>query len=202
MEWPAPRGQPDRLAREFPRWHHPLSRGRAEEGSGPELPVTHLPVRIQMSISRYVKELRSVVGSRLLLMPGVAAVIRNVRGEILLIRRADDGRWGLPAGAVDPGESPAAALVREVREETGLEVEPVGVMGVFGGEGFRHVYPGGDEAEYTVVVFECRVLGGDLHPGDGEALEFEYFAAEEMPALQVAYPRALFRLERGALPLF
>jgi 8-oxo-dGTP pyrophosphatase MutT (NUDIX family) len=152
-----------------------------------------------MPISPYLRELREVLGSRLLLMPGVAAIVRDESERVLFMHRADDGRWGLPAGAIDPGESPAAAIIREVREETGLDVRPTRVAGIFGGLGFRHRYPNGDEAEWTVTVFECEVVGGELVPQDGEALALRYFAAEEAPALQLPYPHALF--ERPSRPV-
>ena len=118
-----------------------------------------------------------------------------------MLRRSDDGEWSLPAGAVEPGESPAAAVVREVGEETGLVVEPERVLGVFGGEGFRHTYPNGDVVEYTVVVFACRPVGGRLEPRDGEALGFGYFAPGAMPPLQLPYPADLFK-EGRTQPLF
>jgi ADP-ribose pyrophosphatase YjhB (NUDIX family) len=143
-------------------------------------------------ISTYLRELRAVVGPRLLLLPGVSAIVRDDAERVLFIRRADDGRWGLPAGAVDPGESPAEAIVREVLEETGLMVRPARVAGVFGGAGYRHRYPNGDQAEWVVAVFECEVVGGQLTPQDGEALELRYFAPEEAPTLQLPYPRTLF----------
>src|SRR4051794_41874846 len=101
--------------------------------------------------------------------PAVAALVRDGEGRILLQRRSDNGRWNLPAGAVDPGESPADAVVREVREETGLAVRPVRVAGVFGGrDGLRHRYPNGDEGEFTAIVFECEAGGGALQAGGGE----------------------------------
>ena len=145
-----------------------------------------------MPISMYLRELRAVVGPRLLLLPGVAAIVRDSSQRVLFIRRADDGRWGLPAGAIDPGESPVQAIVREVREETGLVVRPTRVAGVFGGAGFRHRYPNGDEAEWTVTVFDCEAVAGELGPQDGEALELRYFSPEDAPALQLPYPHALF----------
>jgi ADP-ribose pyrophosphatase YjhB (NUDIX family) len=143
-------------------------------------------------ISAYLGELRAVVGRRLLLLPGVSAIIRDETERVLFIRRADDGRWGLPAGAVDPGESPGEAIVREVREETGLVVRAARVAGVFGGAGYRHRYPNGDEVEWVVAVFECEVVGGALVPQDGEALELRYFDPDEAPTMQLPYPRTLF----------
>jgi len=145
-----------------------------------------------MPISDYLRELRECVGHRLLLLPGVAAIVRDESGCILFIRRADNGRWGLPAGAIDPGETPAEAIVREVREETGLDVHPTRVAGVFGGKRFRVEYENRDTAEYTVIVFDCAVMGGTLSAIDGEALGFRYFAPSKIPDLQVPYPAELF----------
>ncbi|MFL5384595.1 MAG: NUDIX domain-containing protein [Longimicrobiaceae bacterium] len=140
-------------------------------------------------MSPYVREMRGRVGTRLLLLPAVAALIRDGEGRILLQRRADDGRWNLPAGAIDPGESPDQAVVREVREETGLEVRPVRVAGVFGGpDGFRHRYPNGDEVEFTAIVFECAVAGGSLDSGDEETAELGWFHPQDRPPLSIEYP--------------
>lgn len=144
-----------------------------------------------MPISDYVREMRDCVGHRLLLLPGVTGIVRDEQGRVLLMRRADNGLWGFPAGAIDPGESPAQAIEREVREETGLHVRATRVAGVFGGAGFRLRYENGDEAEYTVIVFECTVVGGRLEAVDGEALELRYFAPNEAPPLLLAYPREL-----------
>jgi len=144
-----------------------------------------------MGMSPYVRELRGVIGTRLLLVPAVAALVRDGEGRILLQRRSDNGRWNLPAGAVDPGESLADAVVREVREETGLAVRPVRVAGVFGGrDGFRHRYPNGDEVEFTAIVFECEAVGGTLQAEDDETAELGWFHLHDRPALSTEYPLA------------
>jgi mutator protein MutT len=145
-----------------------------------------------MAISPYLKKLRDHVGTDLLLTCAVAAIVRNEAGQILFQRRTDDGLWSLPAGSLDPGETPAAGIVREVQEETGLEVEPVGIIGVFGGKPFRHRYPHGDVTEYVTVVFECRVVGGSLGGELDETLELQYFSVSERPALQLSFPEEMF----------
>jgi 8-oxo-dGTP pyrophosphatase MutT (NUDIX family) len=136
-------------------------------------------------------------------VPSIAAIVRDPAGRVLLQRRSDNGAWGLPAGAIDPGEAPALALVREVWEETGLVVAPERIAGVFGGaDGFRFVYPNGDRIETTVVVFECRVLGGELGGRDDETIELRYFAPDEMPPLAAGYPRDLFGAALGREAVF
>ncbi|MDX9972508.1 MAG: NUDIX domain-containing protein [FCB group bacterium] len=155
-----------------------------------------------MPISEHIKGLREKIGHELLLLPGVAAVIRDDAGRLLMQRRADDGTWGLPAGAVDPGEEPARALIREVWEETGLRVTPERVLGVFGGsKGFRFTYPNGDVSEYMVVVFQCRVVSGELECRDGESLELRWFARDELPPLRAGYPPEVL-FASGAAPYF
>jgi 8-oxo-dGTP pyrophosphatase MutT (NUDIX family) len=137
-----------------------------------------------MPISEYMRSLREHIGQRLVLTPGVTAIVRDEEGRVLLQRRAEDGRWGLPGGAIEPGEAPAQALVREVFEETGLLVRPERLLGVFGGnERFHITYRNGDAVEYTIVTFECRVVGGTLSARDGESLELRYFPPEEVASL-------------------
>jgi 8-oxo-dGTP pyrophosphatase MutT (NUDIX family) len=145
-----------------------------------------------MPISSYVRDLRARVGTGLLMLPGVAALIRDEEGRILLHLRTDDNRWSLPAGGLEPGEPPARAVIREVREETGLLVVPERIAGVFGGAAFRHTYPNGDVVEPTVILFECRVEGGTLGGMDGETQEIRYFPPAELPRLVQPYPAALF----------
>ncbi len=145
-----------------------------------------------MPISQYLKSLREKIGSEILQIPSAAAIIRDTDGRVLLVKSAIAGVWGLPAGAVDLGETPEEAVVREVFEETNLRVLPEKIGGVFGGKDFRYVYANGDRVEYFIVVFECRITGGELFARGGEVSEFKYFAPEEMPELAIPYPKSLF----------
>ncbi len=70
----------------------------------------------------YLGQLRKLVGSRTLISPGARAIIRDEQGRLLLIRRSDNGAWGMPAGSMELHESILDCLKREVWEETGLEV--------------------------------------------------------------------------------
>jgi 8-oxo-dGTP diphosphatase len=132
-----------------------------------------------MAISPYLAGLRRHVGTDLLLTSGVAGLVLDDTGRLLLQRRSDTGQWALPGGALDPGEAPAQAVVREVHEETGLLVRPRRLVGVMGPH--RIVYPHGDQLEVTASVFVCTVVAGELRPLDGESTELAFHTLDEVP---------------------
>lgn len=132
-----------------------------------------------MPISEFMAGLRTHVGHDLLMMPSAAGVVRDDQGRVLLQRRSDTGSWCVPGGALDPDEQPAQACVREIYEETGLIVRPVGVLGVE-----THpitTYPNGDVAQAIVCIFDCVIVGGTLESRDGESAELAFFDVEDFP---------------------
>ncbi len=141
----------------------------------------------------YLTELRGLIGNRLLLLPSVAAVVHDDAGKLLLQEKASGEGWSLPAGAIEPGETPQEAIIREVMEETGLAVTPAAILGVFGGRDFRYTYPNGDRVEYVVTLFGCRVVEDRGPWTDEETRSLRYLARDEMPPLALPYPAsALF----------
>ncbi|MEN0068106.1 MAG: NUDIX domain-containing protein [Myxococcota bacterium] len=143
-------------------------------------------------MSPYMRQLRDRVGNALILIPGVAAVVHDDEGRVLVLRTTE-GFWSLPAGAIDPGESPREAVVRETQEESGLEVKPVELLDVLGGLPFRHRYRNGDEVEATICVFRCEIVGGALHCDGVETTEARWVTADEAVAcLPLPFPRELF----------
>jgi ADP-ribose pyrophosphatase YjhB (NUDIX family) len=101
---------------------------------------------------------------------GVFALITNQQGQVLWARRRDNGMWNLPGGGREKKEAPWEALVREVREETGLEARPLDVQGVY-------VKPLRQE---MVINFTATIEGGNLTTGP-ESVEFAYFTPGEEP---------------------
>jgi 8-oxo-dGTP pyrophosphatase MutT (NUDIX family) len=159
--------------------------------------------KLAMPISSHLKQLRSKVGNALIQIPGVAAVVRDESGRVLLQRRTDNNQWSLPAGAIDLGETPARAVVREVWEETSLKVRPSQLLGVFSGHDFRYIYPNGDRVEGMIALFECVVVEGKVLAGrDGETADLQYFYPKDMPQLALAYPHQLFALNNSSKTYF
>lgn len=147
-----------------------------------------------MAASTYIKDIRKKIGHDLLLIPCVAAVITDDEGRLLLQEKSGGEAWSLPAGGIEPGESPEQAVIREVLEETGLNVAIEKILGVFGGADFRYQYPNKDVVEYTVVLYRCQVIGVSGSPQDDETVSLAYFSEQNMPSLALPYPKeVLFR---------
>jgi ADP-ribose pyrophosphatase YjhB (NUDIX family) len=95
------------------------------------------------------------------LVPSVNVVVVNDDGEILLIRRTDNGNWAVPGGAIDLGESVAQAAVRETREESGIECEITGIVGIYSDPKHVILYTSNGEArqEFSIVLTARAVSG-------------------------------------------
>ncbi len=94
--------------------------------------------------------------------PSASVVVRNWRGELLLLRRADSGQWTIPTGALKNKETVTACAVRECREETGLTVELTGLVGVFSDPRHRIAYDDGEVRVPVNICFHGRPVSGEL----------------------------------------
>jgi ADP-ribose pyrophosphatase YjhB (NUDIX family) len=106
----------------------------------------------------------------------VGAVVGNEAGEILLVQRAGTGVWLYPTGWADIGYSPSEVAMKEVEEETGIQVEPVALMAVFDGMrlGFHSI-------PLYSLIFHCRMIGGALKPHPLECLDVGFFGRDNLP---------------------
>ena len=118
------------------------------------------------------------------LLPVAYAAVRNGEGQVLLVRRADDGNWELPGGRVDIGESATAAVVREVAEETGLVIKVTAVLGVYTDPGHVLAYPRGEVRQQFAICFHAWAIDGDIQPDLDETTAAAWFHPDE--ALRLA----------------
>jgi len=113
------------------------------------------------------------------LVPSVNVIVVNVEGAILLIRRTDNGNWAVPGGAIDLGESVAQAAVRETFEETGIECEVTGSVGIYSDP--RHVIlytSDGEVRQEFSIVLTARALSGQPTPSS-ESSEVRWVPSAE-----------------------
>jgi ADP-ribose pyrophosphatase YjhB (NUDIX family) len=127
----------------------------------------------------------------------VDAAVFDESGRLLLIQRADTGAWAMPGGAAEVGETPAEAVAREVREETGLEVRAVQLLGIYD----SRLVGSPDATHHYQVVFRCAVTGGGL-VRTSEAMTFEYVSEPEARSRRLHSGHGVrvadaFRIHRG-----
>ena len=127
----------------------------------------------------YIKDLRQYIGNKKIILNCSGAVIER-NGRILLQRRSDNGLWGMPGGLLELDETYAEAAVREIREETGLEVRLTAFLGVF--HNYDMVWGNGDRAHTIGGYFTAEITGGELRV-DEESLELHFFGEDELPPL-------------------
>ena len=129
----------------------------------------------------FVLALREHIGTAPLWLIGVTAVTTDDRGRVLMVRRADDGRWTPVTGIVDPGEHPTTAAVRESREEAGVEVVPGRLAQV--GVTRAITYANGDVSQYLDLTYRCHHVSGSPHPADGENTEARWYDPDDLPEM-------------------
>ncbi|WP_030544154.1 NUDIX domain-containing protein [Streptomyces albus] len=130
----------------------------------------------------FIRDLRATAGQQLLFLPGVSAIVFDDAQRVLLVRRADTGRWSIIGGIVEPGEQPARTAVREVYEETAVRCVPERLVLVQTLEPVR--YPNGDLCQFVDTSFRCRATGGEARVNDEESLEVGWFPVDGLPDLE------------------
>jgi ADP-ribose pyrophosphatase YjhB (NUDIX family) len=118
------------------------------------------------------------------LVPAASAIVTDDDGKILLIRRSDNDLWSIPGGAMEIGESISETAVREVREETGLEVEPLYVAGIYSNPHHVVEFSDGEVRQQFSICFACKVLGGEPRTSS-ESTEVQFFTRSEIDELQM-----------------
>jgi 8-oxo-dGTP pyrophosphatase MutT (NUDIX family) len=128
----------------------------------------------------YVAELRKLVGTRPLILPGAEVLVFDARGRLLLLRRSDTGDWAIPGGMMEPGETFAQTARREVEEETGLVLGDLKLLNIYSGQDFYCRYPHGDEVYNVSAAFVCREFSGQLR-SDEESTAIGFYPLEALP---------------------
>jgi ADP-ribose pyrophosphatase YjhB (NUDIX family) len=129
----------------------------------------------------YLGQLRALAGERTLLFVGARAVVRDDTGRMLLIRRADNGHWAVPAGAMELGESIADCAARELFEETGLRATALTPYALYTGPASTHTNMYGDTYQLFIVAFRIDAWSGELLTVTDETTDAGFYAPGEMP---------------------
>jgi ADP-ribose pyrophosphatase YjhB (NUDIX family) len=129
----------------------------------------------------YIEELRKLTGSRPLLLTGVGVGVLDDKGRVLL-KQDFDGRWGIPGGFMELGETAEDAGRREVLEETGIEIDGLTLVTVVSGPQTFSRLENGDEYYSVTIVYAARAAGDQEPRPDGkETADARFFPPDELP---------------------
>jgi 8-oxo-dGTP pyrophosphatase MutT (NUDIX family) len=129
----------------------------------------------------------------------VVAAVRNDDGELLMIHRTDNDLWALPGGGHDVGESISDTVVREVREETGIEVEVIGLLGIYTNPKHVMAYDDGEVRQQFSISFSAKPIGGRLATSS-ESRQVRWVNPADLDRLEI-HPSMRLRIDhalRGA----
>ncbi|MEU6711840.1 NUDIX domain-containing protein [Nonomuraea sp. NPDC046802] len=118
------------------------------------------------------------------LVPACGTVTVDDAGRILMQRRRDTGQWALPMGKMEIGETPSQCAVRETEEETGVRVEPVGILGIYSEPGHIVAYSDGEIRQEYEVMLIARPIGGRPEAND-EASDVRWVKPGDLHSLDI-----------------
>ena len=129
----------------------------------------------------YVKFLRQYVGHEPILTAGAGMFVFNEKNEVLMQLRTDYNAWGFIGGSMELGESFEETAIRELKEETNLDVDELELLTVLSGKDTYRVYPNGDQLYDITAVFKVKKYHGELKVNDDESKEFRWFPIDNLP---------------------
>ena len=131
-------------------------------------------------MAEYIKEIRKKVGKEKILLPGTSCLLLDEKDRVLLMLRSDTDTWSTLGGFMDLGETVLESVRREVREETGLEIDRPEVLAIFSGPDFETHHPNGDESAPVTILFFTRDYTGAIRESD-ESVRLEFRALDDLP---------------------
>ena len=128
-------------------------------------------------------------------VPSVVAVVEDAEGRVLLIHKTDNNLWALPGGGHEIGETITETVVREVKEETGYDVEVEAITGTYTDPGHVMAYDDGEVRQQFSIAFRARLLGGEAQTSS-ESREVVWLTPDEMDKLDM-HPSMRMRLQHA-----
>ena len=149
----------------------------------------------------YIMKLREKVGHSPLIGVGVTTLVFNSQNELLLNLRSDTNNWGIPGGSKELNETLEECAIRELKEETNINVNDLELVTVLSGEEYYFKYPNEDELDCVIVLYKVSNYEGELNINDGESKELKFFSLDNLPELESRAKAIIDKIKGGIIKL-
>ena len=149
----------------------------------------------------YIMNLREKVGHSPLIGVGATTLVFNNKNELLLNLRSDTNTWGIPGGSKELNETLEECAVRELKEETNINVNDIELVTVLSGEEYYFKYPNEDELDCVIALYKVSNYEGELNINDGESKELKFFSLDNLPELESRAKVIIDKIKGGIIKL-
>ena len=149
----------------------------------------------------YIMNLREIVGHSPLIGVGATTLVINNKNELLLNLRSDTNTWGIPGGSKELNETLEECAIRELKEETNINVNDLELITVLSGKEYYFKYPNEDELDSVIALYKVLNYDGELNINDGESKKLEFFSLENLPELESRAKAIIDKIKSGIIKL-
>lgn len=149
----------------------------------------------------YIMNLREIVGHSPLIGVGATTLVYNNENELLLNLRGDTNTWGIPGGSKELNETLEECAVRELKEETNINVNDLELITVLSGKEYYFKYPNEDELDCVIALYKVLNYEGKLNINDGESKQLKFFSLDNLPELESRAKTMIDKIKSGIIKL-
>ena len=149
----------------------------------------------------YIMNLREKVGHDPLIGVGATTLVFNNKNELLLNLRSDTNTWGIPGGSKELNETLEECAIRELKEETNINVNDLELITVLSGKEYYFKYPNDDELDCVIALYKVLNYDGELNINDLESKKLEFFSFDNLPELESRAKAIIDKIKSGIIKL-
>ena len=149
----------------------------------------------------YIMNLREKVGHSPLIGVGATTLVFNNKNELLLNLRSDTNTWGIPGGSKELNETLEECAIRELKEETNINVNDLELITVLSGKEYYFKYPNEDELDCVIILYKVSNYNGELNINDEESKELKFFSIDNLPELESRAKAIIDKIKSGIIKL-
>ena len=149
----------------------------------------------------YIMNLREKIGHSPLIGVGATTLVFNNKNELLLNLRSDTNTWGIPGGSKELNETLEECAIRELKEETNINVNDLELITVLSGKEYYSKYPNEDELDCVIALYKVSNYEGELNINDGESKQLKFFSLDSLPELESRAKAIIDKIKRGIIKL-